>query len=107
MRTAEPITISLPANILRETERIAKEEVCTRTDVIRDALNQCVASRRWQRLRSFFDSFPLTPALSRRGARGFGYRAVEADNRWKLSTDEGIHTWMTEGEQLSEEACVT
>lgn len=53
MRTTKPITISLPANILRETERIAKEEVRTRTDVIRDALNQYVASRRWQRLREW------------------------------------------------------
>ena len=53
MRTTKPITISLPANILRETERIAKEEVRTRTDVIREALNQYVASRRWQRLRQW------------------------------------------------------
>lgn len=53
MRTTKPITISLPTNILRETERIAKEEVRTRTDVIRDALNQYVASRRWQRLRQW------------------------------------------------------
>lgn len=53
MRTTKPITISLPTNILRETERIAKEEVRTRTDVIRDALNQYVASRRWRRLREW------------------------------------------------------
>ena len=53
MRTTKPITISLPAQILRETERIAKEEVRTRTDVIREALNQYVASRRWQRLRQW------------------------------------------------------
>ena len=53
MRTTKPITISLPTNILRETERIAKEEVRTRTDVIRDALNQYVASRRWRRLRQW------------------------------------------------------
>lgn len=53
MRTTKPITISLPTNILRETERIAKEEVRTRTDVIRDALNQYVVSRRWQRLRQW------------------------------------------------------
>ena len=53
MRTTKPITISLPTNILRETERIAKEEVRTRTDVIREALNQYVASRRWRRLRQW------------------------------------------------------
>ena len=53
MRTTKPITISLPTNILRETERIAKEELRTRTDVIREALNQYVASRRWRRLRQW------------------------------------------------------
>ena len=53
MRTTKPITISLLTNILRETERIAKEEVRTRTDVIRDALNEYVASRRWRRLRQW------------------------------------------------------
>ncbi|MEW6246199.1 MAG: ribbon-helix-helix protein, CopG family [Nitrospirota bacterium] len=53
MRKTKPITISLPADILRETERIAREEVRTRTDVIRDALNQYVASRRWRRLRQW------------------------------------------------------
>ena len=53
MRTTKPITISLPTTILHETERIAKEEVRTRTDVIREALNQYVASRRWQRLRQW------------------------------------------------------
>ncbi len=53
MRTTKPITISLPTDVLRETERIAKEEVRTRTDVIRDALNQYVASRRWRRLRQW------------------------------------------------------
>ena len=53
MRTTKPITISLPTNILRETERIAKEEVRTRTDVIREALNQYVVSRRWRRLREW------------------------------------------------------
>ena len=53
MRTTKPITISLPTDMLRETERIAKEEVRTRTDVIREALNQYVASRRWQRLRQW------------------------------------------------------
>ena len=53
MRTTKPITISLPTDMLRETERTAKEEVRTRTDVIREALNQYVASRRRQRLRQW------------------------------------------------------
>ena len=53
MRTTKPITISLPADLLRETERVAKEETRTRSDLIRDALQQYLASRRWQRLRQW------------------------------------------------------
>ena len=51
MRTTKPITISLPADLLRETERVAKEETRTRSELIRDALRQYLTSRRWQRLR--------------------------------------------------------
>jgi Arc/MetJ-type ribon-helix-helix transcriptional regulator len=34
-------------------ERVAKEETRTRSDLIRDALQQYLASRRWQRLRKW------------------------------------------------------
>ena len=53
MRTTKPITISLPADLLREAERVAKEETRTRSDLIRDALRQYLTSRRWQRLRQW------------------------------------------------------
>jgi CopG family transcriptional regulator/antitoxin EndoAI len=53
MRRTKPVTISLPAVMLRETERVAKEELRTRTEVIRDALNQYLTSRRWRRLRQW------------------------------------------------------
>ena len=53
MRTTKPITVSLPADLLRETERVAKEETRTRSELIRDALRQYLASRRWQRLRQW------------------------------------------------------
>jgi len=53
MRTSKPITISLPADLLRETQRVAKEETRTRSELIRDALRQYLASRRWQRLRQW------------------------------------------------------
>lgn len=51
MRTTKPITISLPAPLVREAERAAREESRTRSDLVRDALQQYLASRRWQRLR--------------------------------------------------------
>jgi len=53
MRTTKPITVSLPTDLLRETQRVAKEETRTRSEVIRDALRQYLASRRWQRLRQW------------------------------------------------------
>jgi CopG family transcriptional regulator/antitoxin EndoAI len=53
MRTTKPITVSLPPSLLRDTERIAKEETRTRSEVIRDALRQYITSRRWQRLRQW------------------------------------------------------
>ncbi len=53
MRTTKPITVSLPTDLLRETQRVAKEETRSRSEVIRDALRQYLASRRWQRLRQW------------------------------------------------------
>jgi len=52
MRTTRPITVSLPLDLLEETQRAARDEARTRTDLIRDALRQYLASRRWQRLRA-------------------------------------------------------
>jgi metal-responsive CopG/Arc/MetJ family transcriptional regulator len=53
MRTTKPITISLPADLARETQRVAREESRTRSDLIRDTLQQYLASRRWRRLRQW------------------------------------------------------
>ncbi|OGK87971.1 MAG: hypothetical protein A2X52_13625 [Candidatus Rokubacteria bacterium GWC2_70_16] len=51
MRTTRPITVSLPPDLLRETQRMAKEEARSRSELIREALREYLASRRWQRLR--------------------------------------------------------
>jgi len=53
MRNTKPITISLPTDLLRETQRVARVEARTRSELIRDALRQYLASRRWQRLRQW------------------------------------------------------
>ena len=53
MRTTKPITVSLPLDLLEEAQRAARDEARTRTDLIRDALRQYLASRRWQRLRTW------------------------------------------------------
>jgi CopG family transcriptional regulator/antitoxin EndoAI len=53
MRTTKRITVSLPPDLLRDTQRVAKEEARTRSDLIREALQQYLASRRWRRLRQW------------------------------------------------------
>jgi len=53
MRTTKPITVSLPHDLFQETQRVAREDARTRTDLIRDALRQYLVSRRWQRLRQW------------------------------------------------------
>ncbi len=53
MRTTQRITVSLPPDLLRETQRLAQAEARTRTDVIRVALQEYLASRRWQRPRQW------------------------------------------------------
>ena len=53
MRTTKPITVSLPADLLREAQRVAREESRTRSELIRDALRQYLSSRRWQHLRQW------------------------------------------------------
>jgi CopG family transcriptional regulator/antitoxin EndoAI len=51
MRATKAIEVSLPAELLRETERAAREETRSRSEVIREALRQYLVSRRWRRLR--------------------------------------------------------
>lgn len=53
MRTTRPITVSLPADLLRDAERVAREEARSRSELIREALRQYLVSRRWQRLRQW------------------------------------------------------
>lgn len=53
MRTRRAIEITLPVDLLRKTERLAKEETRSRNAVIRDALQQYIVSHRWRRLRQW------------------------------------------------------
>ena len=44
MRATKLITISLPAELLDETQRVARQEDRSRSDLIREALRQYLAS---------------------------------------------------------------
>jgi metal-responsive CopG/Arc/MetJ family transcriptional regulator len=47
----ETVTISLPKGIRRELDRIAKEEGVSRSDVLRQSLDDFIFARRFRRLR--------------------------------------------------------
>ena len=47
----ETVTISLPAEVRRELDRLAKEEGLSRSDVLRQSLDEFLFVRRFRRLR--------------------------------------------------------
>ncbi|MCS6304818.1 MAG: CopG family transcriptional regulator [Nitrospira sp.] len=53
MAATKPMTISLPADLLRETQRLASVEATTPAKLVELALRQYLTSRRWQRLRQW------------------------------------------------------
>ena len=76
MAATKPMTISLPANLLRETERLASAEAKTTTKLIEDALRQYVTSRRWQYLRQL---------------------GTETAKRLGLKTEADLERWLVHG----------
>lgn len=50
MRISKLITISLPPKLFRQTEKLAKEENRTRSELLREALRQYLEDKEWRRL---------------------------------------------------------
>ena len=50
MRTSKTLTISLPPQLARETERTARGEQCTKSALVREALRFYLQERRWKKL---------------------------------------------------------
>ena len=50
MRTTGTLTVSLPPKLLRETERTAREENRTKSELVREALRFYIEERRWRKL---------------------------------------------------------
>ena len=46
-------SLSLPSDLVREAERLAKQEGRTKTEVLRDALRRYVQERRWRELQRY------------------------------------------------------
>lgn len=55
-RSSKVLTVSLPQEMFKKAEKIAKNENRTRSELFREALRQYIASReRWQQIRSWGD----------------------------------------------------
>jgi metal-responsive CopG/Arc/MetJ family transcriptional regulator len=50
MRATKTLTVSLPPQLARETERTAREERCTKSELVREALRFYLQERRWKKL---------------------------------------------------------
>lgn len=50
---SKPLTISLPADLLRDAERLANAEAIPQAKLIEIALRQYVRAQRWQQLRQW------------------------------------------------------
>lgn len=53
MRTTRILSLSLPPDLVREAERVAKEEGRTKSELFREALRRYVEERRWRRLQRY------------------------------------------------------
>jgi CopG family transcriptional regulator / antitoxin EndoAI len=53
MRTTRVLSLSLPPELVREAERVAKEEGRTKSELFREALRRYVEERRWRRLQRY------------------------------------------------------
>lgn len=50
MRITKTLTVSLSPQLARETERTAREESCTKSELVREALRFYLQERRWKQL---------------------------------------------------------
>jgi CopG family transcriptional regulator / antitoxin EndoAI len=53
MRTTRILSVSLPPDLVREAERVAKQEGRTKSELFREALRRYVEERRWRRLQRY------------------------------------------------------
>ncbi len=50
MRTTQSWTVSLPPKLIKEAERVAREEDRTKSELVREALRLYIEERRWRKL---------------------------------------------------------
>ena len=94
MRTTRILSLSLPPDLIREAERVAKQEGRTQSELFREALRRYVEERRWRGLQRYGSSragrLGMTEASVERAVQGFrrGRRGPCAGSRPR---DRGLH----------------
>jgi CopG family transcriptional regulator/antitoxin EndoAI len=53
MRTTRILSLSLPPDLVREAERVAKQEGRTKSELFREALRRYVEARRWREVQRY------------------------------------------------------
>lgn len=53
MRTTKIQTISLPPEIVKQIEKIIKEDGMTKSELFREALREYIRKRRWEKIREY------------------------------------------------------
>ena len=53
MRTSKILSLSLPPDLLREAERVAKKEGRTKSELFREALRRYIQEQQWAGLRRY------------------------------------------------------
>lgn len=53
MRTSKILSLSLPPDLLRAAEQVAKKEGRTKSELFREALRRYIQERRWTQLREY------------------------------------------------------
>lgn len=53
MRTTKIMTLSLPPEMVKEVERITKEEHRTKSELFREALRKYINDKRWLQIRQW------------------------------------------------------
>ncbi len=69
MRTTKTISVSLPPEMLKEAERVARAEGRTRSELVREALRHYIRAREWEEI----------SAYGRARARELGIREKDVD----------------------------
>ena len=53
MRTTKIQTISLPPEMVKQIEKIIKEDGMTKSELFREALREYIRKRRWEKIREY------------------------------------------------------